>query len=106
GGGPDERRGWRVTTKIEVTPARTGVDRLDLAVPPDYEYDRDVGATPVSVVEDVVLDPESRTAQVRLAQKQAGPFSVTLTGFYPRPKATAARPGKEDTALELPRPVA
>jgi hypothetical protein len=105
-GRPDERRGWRVVTRIDVTPARTAVDRLEVAVPADYEYDRDVGATPVSIVEDVTFDAANRTAQVRLAQKQAGPFSVTLTGFYPRPKSGGARPGREETTLELPRPAA
>src|SRR5262249_10913647 len=105
-GGAEERRGWRVTSKIDVRPIRTAVDRLEVTLPADYQYDREVGATPVDLVEDVFLDPKTRTAQVRLAQKQSGPFSITLTGFYPRPKGGAAHPGPEEATLELPHPVA
>src|SRR5260370_1288004 len=63
-------------------------------------------ATPAELVEDVVVDPQGKTVQVRLAQKQLRPFSVTLIGFYPRPAGPAVKPGLEEATLDLPRPAA
>jgi hypothetical protein len=94
--------GWRVATKIDVTPVRTGVERLDVEVPPDYEYDADRGASPAELVEEVEVkeaDPQRRVAQIKLAQKQFRPFSVTLPGLY-RLAGNA-----QQATLVLPRPV-
>ncbi len=92
-------QGWRVTTRIECTPHRTPVDRLDVHVPLGYQYDRDVGITPADLFEpDVVLDPQTHLAQLRLAQKQVRPFSVTLVGWY------SVQAGQREAALELPYP--
>src|SRR5262249_25386283 len=90
---------WNATTRIEVTPIRTAVDRLEISLPADYEYDRTGGATRAEIVEDVILDPSKQTAQIKLAQKQIRPFSITLSGSYP------VQPGQEDVFLELLRPL-
>src|SRR5262249_55265385 len=73
-------RGWQVTTKIDVTPVRTAVDRLEVQAPAGYEYDRDVGPVPAELVEEVTFEPQTRVLHVRLAQKQSRSFSLTLTG--------------------------
>lgn len=96
----EELTRWQLTTKIEVTPFRTPVDRLEITVPPGYEYDKEVGATPSEIVEDVVIDSQAHTGQIKLAQKQSRPFSVTLTGSY------AVHSGRQEAVLELPRPLA
>lgn len=90
---------WQVSTRIEATPIRTAVDRLEVSLPADYEYDRAVGAVPAELVEDVVPDRSRHTAQVRLARKQNRPFVVTLAGSYP------VQTGQEGAALELVRPL-
>jgi hypothetical protein len=102
-------RGWQVTTKIEITPVRTAVDRLEVQAPAGYEYDRDVGPVPAELVEEVTFEPQTRVLHVRLAQKQSRSFSLVLTGHCPRPPlATPPRgdadAGPHDVALELPRP--
>lgn len=101
-----ERRGWRVTSKFDITPVRTGVDRLEVRVPPEYQFDREVGAAPAELVEDVVTDAQGRVLQVKLAQRQTRPFSVTLPGFYALPGGGSELTGPEEAALELPRPEA
>src|SRR5262249_14192340 len=86
-------------------PIRTAVDRLWVQLPPDYQFDREVGATPTELVEDVAIDPESRTAMIKLAQRQARAFSITLPGVYLRQNGGGKSPALEEVALDLPRPV-
>src|SRR5262249_3969925 len=45
---------WQASTRMEVTPIRTAIDRLEIALPADYEYDRTIGAMPSPIVEDVI----------------------------------------------------
>jgi hypothetical protein len=90
---------WQVTTQIKVTPIRTAVDRLELTLPAEYEYDKAIGPMPVEIVEDVVLDPSKQILQVKLAHKQNLPFVVTLAGWY------RMAPGTEEVTLELVRPL-
>ena len=89
---------WRLATRIEVTPLRSGVDRIDLTLPRGFEYDRQVGASPTEIVEAVVVDPQSKSLQIKLAQKQFRPFSVGITGSY------FLQPGTQETNLFLPQP--
>ncbi|HLJ98124.1 MAG TPA: hypothetical protein VKU02_33500 [Gemmataceae bacterium] len=90
---------WRATTRIELTPIRTGVDQLEVTLPADYEYDKAVGATPAEIVEDVVVDRTKQVAQIKLAQKQNRAFALTLPGSYP------VREGRREASLELVRPL-
>jgi hypothetical protein len=90
---------WRLTTRIEVTPIRTAVDRLELSLPADYEYDKQVGPAPAETVEDVTTDRDSKTIQIKLAQKQFRPFALTLVGSYD------LHPDQLEAVLELPRPL-
>jgi hypothetical protein len=90
---------WQLTTQIKVTPIRTAVDRLDVSLPAEYEYDKGVGATPAEIVEDVVPDPLKQTTQVKLAHKQIRPFVVTLVGWFRTPAST------EEASLDLVRPL-
>lgn len=98
--GRDGPPGWQVTTRVEVTPIRTGVDRLELTLPPGFQFDRSVGASPAELIEDVQLDPANQKLLVKLTQKQTKTFSFTLPGFCPLADARAT-----ESALELPRPV-
>jgi hypothetical protein len=98
-------RAWHVGSKFDVTPLRTGVDRLDVAVPASWQYDRDAGATPAELVEEVVVDAANHLASIKLAQKQYRPFSVTLPGLYAGAAPDAKKPGLEEFSQELPRPV-
>jgi hypothetical protein len=99
GDGPGLPR-WQVRTRIDVTPIRAGLDRLDVTLPPAYTYERQAEADPPEAIEEVVADPTNHVAQIRLAQKQRRPFSITLVGTLPQAQ-------DEQTArLLLPRPVA
>lgn len=92
--------GWRVTTKIEVSPFRTAVDHLPVHLPASYQLDQETGAFPAELVEEVgPADPQTRVAQVKLAEKRGKPFTVTLVGTYP------LQPGRHTMNLDLPRPV-
>lgn len=88
----------QLSTKIEVNPIRTGVDRLDIQMPNDLTYDRDKGASPADLVEDVSIDSSRQIATIRLAQKQYRPFSITL------PVTIGLPEGKQSINLDLPRP--
>lgn len=104
--GTGDRVPWRVTTRIEATPYRTGVDRLEVQLPAGYHLDRDQGAQPTELVEEVHVEPETQIAHIRLAQRQLRPFQLTLTGTLPIASALEARANGADVAVELPRPLA
>jgi hypothetical protein len=91
---------WQLTSKWEITPVRTGLDRFTISLPPDYTYERVVESEPAEIVDEVVLDRAARTALIRLTQKQRRRFSVTLAGSYPQPA------GKQEATLSLPQPLA
>src|SRR5262249_52751014 len=91
---------FRGTTRIDLTPMRTPVDRLELALPSDYDYDAKVGPTPAEIVEEVLPDRNNQLILVKLAHRQVKPFSIVLRGSYPVPE------GREDASLELVRPLA
>jgi hypothetical protein len=87
-------------TKIDVTPVRTAIDHMELALPAGYHYDKNEGPAPVDLVEDLSLDSTGQLAIIKLAQKQTRPFSITIAGSYSITK------GQTQLSLELPRPVA
>ena len=91
----------QVVTRVDATPIRTGVEQIELAVHPDYpkHFDRDRGASPATLIEDVVFDEKRNVAVIKLAEKQFAPFSVSLPATYPL--------GKEQKSLtvDLPRPM-
>jgi hypothetical protein len=91
---------WQASAHIEVTPIRTAVDALEVALPSGFEYDTGGGATPVEIVEDVILDRTKQTARIKLAHKQINPFSLTLAGSY------RLQAGREEASLEFVRPLA
>jgi hypothetical protein len=97
--GPEGGPAWHVTSRIDVTPIRTVVERMEISLPPGYHYDRDTGAAPAELVEEVVPDPIRAVGQIRLAQRQARPFSITLNGTYVQPA------GRRQASVELPRPL-
>ena len=96
----DRSISWKVSTRLDVTPIRTAVDALEVALPPGFVYDAERGATPVEIVEDVILDRSRQIARIKLAHKQIHPFSLTLTGSY------RLHTGQEEASLELVRPSA
>jgi hypothetical protein len=91
---------FRIKTKFDVTPIRTALDRIDLTLPPGYQYDANEGPAPVDLVEDISIDTTRHTAVVKLAEKQTRPFSLTISGSSPVPK------GQEHVSLELPQAAA
>ncbi len=93
------RSQWQLTTRMDITPIRAALDRLDVSLPPGYTYERQADADPAGVVEDIVPDRANHVAQIKLAQKQRRRFSVTLLGSYAQP------PTALEASLELPRPL-
>jgi hypothetical protein len=91
---------WRVVTRIEATPLRTGVDYLELSLPAGYLYDQAVGAAPADLVEEVAPDPVTQRLIVKLAQRQSKPFSFTISGSYVLPNNNV-----HAANLELPCPL-
>jgi hypothetical protein len=84
-----------VTTRLDVTPVRSRIDRVDVQLPPGYQYDPTLGPSP-DQVEKVVID-EHRVAQIQLVQSRSQPLSVTLNGSYALPAEA------EKASLDLPR---
>jgi hypothetical protein len=98
--------GWRLSTRIDVTPVRMAVDQLDVELPARLRYDSKTAVGPADLVDpDNPIEireatPEKRVARLRLAQARPGAFSLTLQGWY------GVRPGERAVSLPLPRPVA
>lgn len=92
--------GWQVSTRVEVSPVRTGVDRIECSLPSGFQYDRSVGVSPSELIEDVQVDPAQQRLVVKLIQKQTKPFSFTLPGFCPLADTRAT-----ESVVDLPRPV-
>jgi hypothetical protein len=92
-------RGWQAVSKIQVTPNRSSLDRLELRIPADYNYDKEVGTTSNNaVIDEVVIDSNKQVAQIKL-QRQSRPFTIRLPAFYP------VAEGAQQASLELPRPL-
>lgn len=91
----------QVITRIDADPSRTGVEQIELAVSPEYpkRFDRDRGASPASLIEEVVFDEKRNVAIVKLAEKQFARFSVSLPALFPLTK------DQKSVSIELPRPV-
>lgn len=102
---PDGRSSWRVTTRMDATALRTGVDRLEVQLPVNYQYDRSAGSSPAELVEDVQIDPATRIAQVKLAQKQFRSFSITLPGIVNLDAGRGPASQLHEAAIELPAPL-
>src|SRR5207247_7214158 len=80
--GEASAKGWQAVSKIRVTPNRTSVDRLDVRIPRDYIFDKEVGATSNNAgIDDVVIDATNGLVQIKL-QKQSRPFTDSLPAFY------------------------
>jgi hypothetical protein len=88
----------QVTTRLEVTPIRTAIDRLELSLPAFYEFEKQLGATPSELVEEVAVDSKTQTLHIKLAHKQFRPFAVSLPGTY------LLREGTQEAAVGLPQP--
>jgi hypothetical protein len=95
----DAARGWQAISKIQVTPNRTSLDRLEVRIPADYAYDKEVGASSNNaVIDEVIIDSSKQVAQIKL-QRQSRPFTISLPAFYP------VAEGSQQADLELPRPL-
>lgn len=94
---------WQVTTRLEITPIRATVERLEVHLPAGYRYLREVGASPAALVEEVAVQPDGRAAVIKLAQAQFRPFSLTLPGLLQVP---AGNEELHEASLDLPRPAA
>lgn len=89
---------WSLTTTLEVTPLAPGIDQLRVQLPGEG-FRLNPAAPPRPGEPAFSLKESDGVSTVVLAQKQAGPFRVTLEGWYP-PPAEADR----QASLELPQP--
>lgn len=103
---PEGHSRWGIGTRIEANPVRTGLDRIDVQLPVDFQLDRDVGATPAELVEDIVIDEASRIARIRLAERHSRPFTVAFSGTV-RVAGDLGRsvPNVREVSMDLPRPL-
>src|SRR5262249_5613754 len=90
---------WQLKTTIKVKPILTGVDHFEISLQPGYELDKSSGNDSPDVVEEIMVDSQKRSAQLRLATKRLDEFSVRLYGTYP------FLVDRQETSLELPRPL-
>ena len=95
----DQASSWQLVSRLEVTPLRTGVDRLEITLPAGYQYDRSIGPMPAELVEEVGTDQAGHLV-IKMAQKQSKPFAFSITGSYALPNETVRA-----ADLELPRPL-
>jgi hypothetical protein len=90
----------RLTTRLEINPVRTRVDRVQISLPAGFVYSEAVGPRPVDLVEDFVVDTQNHSGQFRLTQKQDRPFTLTIEGSY------AVNSEEGALTIGLPRPTA
>lgn len=92
--------GWKVQYRIDVTPVRTTMERLEVELPSIYQ---DVTAKETVLIDGQPeireLGPDRNVALIKLAQKQSRPYSVTLEALVP------VKAGDERLSLGLPRPL-
>jgi hypothetical protein len=85
-----------VVARLELTPIRARVDRVDVQLPPGYRYDPAQGPS-AQLVERVVQDAKGGVAEVYLAESKDQAFTLALT-FQVPVSATA-----QQVSLDLPR---
>jgi hypothetical protein len=96
----DDKRGgyvWRVRTTIDATPFRTGVDHLDVQLPPQCVLNKDFARKPDASEVDPTAQPLRFT---KLASDPLKPFKLTFEAEYEQPVAESGK-----TTLVLPRPL-
>lgn len=97
----DRAAAWRVTTRFDFTPARTGVDRLEIELPAGFQYDERRGVEPADIAENPAELRDGpaprRTLTFRLATRQTSAFHVEFAGTVP------VLADRTEATLELPR---
>ena len=98
----DDARGrvWRVKTTIDAKPFRTGVDHLDVLLPPMWVYDDKIGPMPAALVRSVELAAPTRALRFKLANDPLQPFKISFEAEY---QQAAGDTGK--ATLLLPKPL-
>ncbi len=92
-------RRWRLKTRVEITPVRSGVDLLHVALPPAFRFAADAGSTD-PVVRATEVDPKANVLTFRLSVAEAKAFTLNVEGDYAVPA-----PDSGKAALFLPRPL-
>jgi hypothetical protein len=93
--------GWRHKVSVKISPARTRVSQIEVALPAGFQYDETVGPSPLDVVDRLDIDTNTagiRIARVKLVKDMAQPFTLGFHGTYELPGA------RQKAVLELPRP--
>lgn len=92
-------RRWRIKTRVEATPVRTGVDQVRVQLPPGFRYAADVGP-PDPAVRAADLDEKTNVLTFRLNGAAPKAFALNLEGDYPEAVVEAGK-----ATLALPRPL-
>ncbi len=92
-------RHWRLKTRVEATPVRSGVEQMRVQLPPGFRYAAESGATDPAVQS---VDPVdgANVLTFHLSGAEAKTFTFNIEGDY---SADAAETGK--AVLALPRPL-
>jgi hypothetical protein len=93
---PEPGKLLSVATRLELTPVRARVDRVDVQLPAGYRYDSAAGP-PAQLVERVEVDPGTNVARIFLAEGKDQAFELKVACHVP------LRPGAQQAALDLPR---
>ncbi len=92
-------RRWRLKTRIEATPVRSGVELVRVWLPPGFRYAPDSGSADPAV-RPAELDEKSNVLTFRLTGAESKAFTLTVEGDYPDAEPDAGR-----ASLALPRPL-
>lgn len=101
------RQGWRITTRLEVTPVRTTVDQVVVELPAGYQEVRPPSAALVEDVEIKEATGQRRLAYIKLAERYLSgrTFQLILEGLHPLPREAAEPPTAQPQRLQLGLPL-
>lgn len=92
-------RRWRLKTRIEATPVRSGVEQVRVWLPPGFRYAADSGSADPAV-RPAEFDEKSNELTFRLIGADSKSFTLAVEGDYPNAEPDAGR-----ALLALPRPL-
>lgn len=90
---------WRVVTTLDATPIRTGVDRLEILLPPDCRYDKQRGPRPADLVKHAEFDEATRVLSLKLNAEPLKAFQLIIECAYREPTGESGR-----AVIPLPMP--
>ncbi|MFL5327322.1 MAG: hypothetical protein ACJ8C4_00265 [Gemmataceae bacterium] len=81
-----DEAGWRLSSRFDIRPMRSSVDRVEVELPAEWQ---DLQPGPAELIESSTPSKDGRTLTLRLTQPQKQPFTLTVDAVRPAARASA-----------------